>query len=624
MVTWNEIRLIASRVLRWWWVLVLSVGIACGVAYQLSADEQRFYVAHATLTIGNTLESPVPDPNQLSVGSSLARYYGELARREPILRPIQEELKLPFTWQIISDRMLTTNVIANANLLEIYITDTNPDRAAAIAEAIGEKLIGFSPTAPDKIAAEQQAIQQQITASDAKINELQKKIADLKQQEDSATSASDLAEIKQKTTLLEESLAQEQTTYKGLLNYKSTSVINSLSFFEQAAPPKEPLPSQRKQIIGLAGAAGLMLGLAAMYVLEMIDPRIGGRRAASERLQIPDLGQIPVGPPLLIATDPFAQERLHATRDAQTNILLSVTDRQPRALMITSPNPSESRSSVSIDMADLFGRAGHRVLLVDADFTAALLTQMLHAAGGQQSWTVISGSDTSELWSHLRPTPIQNVALLPGPDRPGSPAILPSLRWRELVDHLSHAADVIIFDGPATLSGPDAALLAPHVDGVVLVMDPTTDNREDVEKSRQRLTRQHASRLLGTVTMTPSRQRGLRGRLRGLRAPAVPALPMPRAPETVEGFRTTESRTIVTPQVAEETLEEAEVIITPAPEPLIEVAVNQPGLVEKPPEETAPRRSRKASSSAAEPNAQPTPRKRRARKASAETTEAAD
>ena len=530
MITWSEISLILRRVLRWWWVIVLAVAAASSIAFYLSKQETRFYVAHTSLQIGNTLESTVPDPNQLSVGSTLARYYAELARREPILRPVQESLKLPFAWELISDRMLTTNIVPSANLLEISISDTNPERAAAIASVIGEHLIGFSPTAPEKIAAEQQAIEQQLGGSVTKIKDFQDKIAELKAQEQTATSASDLSEIRQKMSLLEASLEQEQTSYKGLLSYKSNSVVNSLSFFERAEPPKEPLPSQRKQIVGLAGLAGLMLALAAIYVLERIDNRVRGPRDIAERFEIENLGTIPNGPPLLVATHPFAQERLGAARDAQTNILLAATDRRTRVLMVTSPQPSEARSGFSIDLADLFGRAGHRVLLVDADFTESFLTRMLAQVGVAQSWTLMSGSDPAEVWSYLRPTPITNVALLPGPDRQGTPAMIPSLRWRELVDHLLPAADVIIFDGPAALSGPDAALLAPHVDGVILTLDPLVDNREDIQKSKLRLAHTASTQLLGAVTFVPS-QHLPHGR-RALQAPQDLASDAPSAPTT--------------------------------------------------------------------------------------------
>ncbi len=586
MLTWAEVRPIARRVLRWWWMIILAVGVATGSAYYLSQGETRFYVARTSLMIGNTLESKIPDQNQLSVGWSLARYYGELARREPIMRPVQESLKLPFAWQIISDRMLTTNVVPSANLLEIYVTDSNPERAALLANAIGEQLIKFSPNAPDKIQAEKDAVEQQLITSQKKSKDIQDKIAELTVQQQSATSASDLAEINQKLALLQSNLDQEQASYKSLLNYKNTSSVNSLDFFERATPPQEPLPSKRKIILAFAGLAGLMLALAAIFVIEKLDGRMRGPRNVQEQFSLDDLGSIPIGPPLLAAPQMFIDERLRATRDVQTNILLAAAEQHTRILMITSPQPSESRTSLAIDLADLFGRAGQRVLIVDADFTSSMLTRMLSQSGTTQNWTITSGKEYQELWTHLRPTPMANVALLPGRgSSAGEQAMIPSLRWRELVERLLGTADMIIFDGPATLSGPDAALLAPHVDGVVLTLDPAIDNREDVEKSKTRLLRQKGARLLGAVTFTPSKQRPRLGwssqLLHGSKLPILPAPSRTATAETLENaaFEPPHHEPIVTPPpnfVDAVVVAESEKAIELAPKSGLPEIVDQP------------------------------------------------
>jgi polysaccharide biosynthesis transport protein len=524
MITGQELRHWLRAALRWWWIIVVAVGIAGGTAYYLTQQETRFYVARTALMIGNTLESRLPDQNQLSIGWALARYYGELARRQPILEPVQESLKLPFTWQLLSDRMLTTNVVPTANLLEIYVTDTSPERAAAVANAIGDRLIAFSPTSPEKIEEERRVVEQQIKESDGKIQELQKTIADLTAQQSQATSASDLAEINEKLAQFNASLAQEQSSYKSLLSYKSSSIVNSLNFFERATPPTEPLPSKRNVVVGSAGLAGLLLALLAIYLLELLDTRVRGPRDMHEQFQIHSLGSIPIGPPMLVAPAEFVPERLAATRDAQTNIMLAAAERGTRTLMITSPQSSESRTAFSVDLADLFARSGHKVLIVDADTAQSFLTQMLLPHGPPHGQNVLSAAEQNNVWAYLQPTPLTNVALLPGQWNPsGAPAMLPSLRWRELVQNLLDTADVIIFDGPAALHGPDAALLAPHLDGVVLALDPAVDNRDEVARSRERLLHQNGSNLLGAVTFKPTQRGSFWRQLRGQQTLSLPA-----------------------------------------------------------------------------------------------------
>src|SRR5437773_2658736 len=102
MITWDEVQLMLRAVLRWWWIVILAIAMSSGTAYYISEGEVHYYVARATVMVGNTFSSASPDQYQISIGGSLTRFYSELARREPILKPVQTTLALPFPWQIIS------------------------------------------------------------------------------------------------------------------------------------------------------------------------------------------------------------------------------------------------------------------------------------------------------------------------------------------------------------------------------------------------------------------------------------------------------------------------------------------------------------------------------------------
>lgn len=123
MITPAELIRLLRPILRWWWIILIAVPLSSSVAFFASRSETRYYVARATLMIGNTLETPRPDPIQMQLGASLGRFYGQLAKRERILRPVQEKLNLPFSWDVIANYMLRTSVNSSANLLEISVTD---------------------------------------------------------------------------------------------------------------------------------------------------------------------------------------------------------------------------------------------------------------------------------------------------------------------------------------------------------------------------------------------------------------------------------------------------------------------------------------------------------------------
>lgn len=528
MLSWSEVTYMLRTILRWWWVVVIAVAISAGTAFYLSKDETRYYRATAILQVGTDFGEVTPDKFRLEMGTTLARFYAELARREVILGPVKENLKIVAPWQYISDRMLETQVVPNTNFLEIYIQDVDPERAAFIANAIAEGLIQRAPSSQESVAAQRQEIQRQIAESETRIEELKARIDQLSVQIDQVQSASDANELRKQRSEVELSLQEEQEAYRTLLGFGEVNPVNSLTLFQRATPPTEPLPSKRMVAIGSAGLAGLMLSLLAIFILERLDNRWRGKRDVEDRLRLSHLGFVPMGPPILAANADFAQQREQSIRDAHTNILLAASGRGVRSLLVTSPQPSEDRTGFTIDLAYLFARSGHRVLVVDAELSNPMLTHVLLPDQSAMDWSRMAGTGRSEVWAHLRPTVIPNVVLLPGRlgDGTGMPAMVPSLRWPDLVQQLTSAADIIIFDGPTTLTSADAALLAPLVDGVILALDPAKDAREIVERTKERLTHQRTTRLLGAITFTPTGQpSGLRGFWKQLGSSPVLSLP---------------------------------------------------------------------------------------------------
>jgi len=602
MISLNELIRLARPIVRWWWIIPIAVALSSGVAFAISRTETRYYIARATLMIGNTLESQRPDPIQLQLGSSLGRFYGELAKRERILRPVQEKLNLPFSWDVIANYMLRTSVVPSANLLEIYVTDSNPVRAAAIANSIADQLIAYSPTSPDKIAAEQMTIEQQLRESEVRLNDLRVRIEETTLRRQQVVSASDLAEINQTLMQLEASLSKEQETYNRLLSYKNSSVVNVLTPFEPAEPLGSPLPSRRNLTILFAGLGGFAIAVAAAYVLDRIDPRLRDPGDIRDRLDLSVLGSVPKGLPLQFVPEAVAERRLEAMRQVQTNLMLVAREEGVRALLVTGTQPNEARSAVSVDLADLFARSGYRVLLVDAEPTQPHLTRLFNAeADPGRPWTKLGAGDRQELRARLLPSAIQNVAFLPAaPTLNAQPAILSSRRWHELTHLFGSIADVVIFDGPAVMTGPDAALLAPHVDGVVIVIDPAVDEQDMIAQSRQRLQKDQRTHLMGAVLLEPSALDSTRYPLIGAwpwhRRPALPDLSGNGAAVTActgkphrDGWSPAPQTSVVSDIDTSQSPEADRIIITPPPDN--DVPHNEERRVIVPPPEAVARMS---------------------------------
>ena len=85
-------------------------------------------------------------------------------------------------------------------------------------------------------------------------------------------------------------------------------------------------------------------------------------------------------------------------------------------------------------------------------------------------------------------TESENLFLLPSGSRPPKPAeLLGSLRMSFLLTYLARRFDILLVDSPPVLLASDAALLAPHTDGVLLIVKAGQMNREAVKKAADQL-----------------------------------------------------------------------------------------------------------------------------------------
>ncbi len=520
MLSWREVWSYVRLLLRWWFVLAIAVGLSAGTAWYLLREQPDFYVAQTSLMVGDNFRTNAPSSVAVDLSNVLAAYYEVLLRREVILQPVVERLNLSFPWEVIRDSMLSTNINRQANLLEIKIVDSNPERAAALANGIAEQLISYSPNSPEKLAAQRNEVERQIGETQALLADVDRRIEELEEQQASLDSAIDIRDIADQLERLEAQRERYQGTYNELVSLRGSTTANSLTIFERAAVPQSPLPQKPLVILGIASLGGLLLAICAVLLLDRLDTRWRTGADLEEWLGLANLGAMSYGMPVaMAAASPTTMQRARALRETYTSIVLQARNALPRMLLVSSPKPSELRSAYVIDLAHLYACSGHRVLLVDAELTQPHMTRMLledqredqgqpedaHNAielwGGGPSRAF---NIPSELWVRLRNTPLMNVVLLPSQHsgHDNLPVLVPSLHWPELIRSLRQSADVVIFNGPSLLTGADAALIAPEMDGVVLVVNPTTDTRRQIVESRARLLNHQGTRLLGAVTVT--------------------------------------------------------------------------------------------------------------------------
>jgi protein-tyrosine kinase len=203
-----------------------------------------------------------------------------------------------------------------------------------------------------------------------------------------------------------------------------------------------------------------------------------------------------LSPAVVAHSDPLSTAS-EAFRVLRTNLQFMGLDEPLTSILVTSASPGEGKSTNAANLAVAFAQAGVNVCLVDADLRRPTVAKLF----GVENWagltTVIVGQ--GELDDALQPCQVPGLTLLTsGPIPPNPAELLGSERMTALLKRLEERFDMVIVDTPPVLAVTDAAVLAPKVGGVVLVVRSGQVPRQQVVRAKEALEAVRA-RLLGVV-----------------------------------------------------------------------------------------------------------------------------
>ena len=194
-----------------------------------------------------------------------------------------------------------------------------------------------------------------------------------------------------------------------------------------------------------------------------------------------------------------------AYRALRTNIQFASPDKPVHTILATSTRPDDGKSTTIANLAITFAAAGSPTVLVDCDLRRPHVHQLFGLSNDAGLSSLISemarnadGNATTPRLS-LQDTQVPNLKVLTsGPVPPNPAEILASQRMAEILALLRESAEYVLIDTPPIIAVTDAAVLAPKVDGVLLVVNAGKTRRDLALKARDML-RQVNANLLGVV-----------------------------------------------------------------------------------------------------------------------------
>lgn len=278
--------------------------------------------------------------------------------------------------------------------------------------------------------------------------------------------------------------------------------VSNIRSLDPAIAPKTPISPRVRLNLAFGLFFGLFLGLGVALLVEFIDNTVKWPEDIEQSAGLVTLGVVPriagstgqnsANNPVAPADFELVVHRAsksavaESCRAIRTNLLFASTDRSLRTMVVTSPGPSEGKTTTAINLAIAMAQAGSRVLLVDTDMRRPRVHRVFGVAGSKGVSSLLLGDDKPE--DVIKTTEVPQLFILPcGPIPPNPAELCQSERFKQMLAGLTERFDRVVLDSPPVLVVTDSAVLSTHVDGTVLVARSGKTTRPALREAARQL-----------------------------------------------------------------------------------------------------------------------------------------
>jgi tyrosine-protein kinase Etk/Wzc len=412
---------------------------------------------------------------------------------------------------------LTTYQQKRDSLTSGGAADTNPD-VIAVSSLI-------TRTANGLVAA----VRNQVQALDAQIDALDNlKTRSTAEIASAPRAETEEARLEQQVAAVQKMADQLQEEHQKAKMAEAVEA-GQVEIVDLAEVPTQPIATGRTRKLALGLIIGLILGVGAGVVIDGMNTSIRRRDDLERILQVPGLAVIPKFLPSntngrltralpgkakarrngksaqraegLVTVHDARSSSAEAYRTLRTNLIFSQSVQTLRTLVVTSPAPSEGKTTTAANLAVSFAQQGMRVLLVDCDLRRSRIHKMFSIPREPGITELILGQVDQD--TVVRETAVPGLYVLPSGVLPPNPSeMLGGEKMKRTLASLTEAFDLIVLDTPPLLAASDAAILATIADGVVLVVRAGVTEAEAGQQAIAQL-QSVGARVVGAVLNDP-------------------------------------------------------------------------------------------------------------------------
>ena len=322
--------------------------------------------------------------------------------------------------------------------------------------------------------------------------------------------------------ILKREFDTNQQLYESLLQRLKDATVSAglratnIHLVDSALVPAAPVRPRIMYNIAVGLLVGLVLGVTLAFIQESLDTSVKSAEELERLIAAPALAVIPLaraswrrmggdkshsknGSVESIVLRHPTSTLAESYRTLRTAILLSSAPRPPQAVLVTSAQPREGKTSTSLNLALGLAQRGVPVVIVDADLRRPGISRALALSeNGAGLSTLLSGAHRlDEVLRQIEAVP--NLWVLPaGPEAPNPADLFSSPTMENLMQELRSRFQHLVLDTAPLLLVTDATILSRLVDGVVLVVESGVTARRALVRAHKIL-ESAGGRILGSV-----------------------------------------------------------------------------------------------------------------------------
>jgi polysaccharide biosynthesis transport protein len=291
--------------------------------------------------------------------------------------------------------------------------------------------------------------------------------------------------------------------------------VNNIRVLDPPLRPSGPVSPRVPLNIALGALAGIALGLIVAIGREQLDrtvkspddveeqgatflgllPEVESKGGIPKRHRRREAAAAAKGRPELIVHTAPSSGIAEAARAIRTNLAFMSPDQPYRVLLVTSAGPMEGKTTVASCLGVAMAQAGQRVLLMDCDLRRPRVHKIFQKPNTKGVTSALIDSAQDAFYE----TEVPNLWVMPsGPVPPNPAELLHSAAFERLLATLGKKFDRVVIDSPPVMPVTDAAVIAPRVDGTLLVIRAFQTSK-DATRQALRTLRDVGGRTVGAV-----------------------------------------------------------------------------------------------------------------------------